>query len=363
MRVLYVVLAILLSPLAQAEALAVQRVIVIDATGKPPQPDMTVVMEQGRIAAIGPSTKLNIPAGAQVVDGKGRYLIPGLWDMHGHYFANSPKGVARTWTYPLQLANGVVGVREMWGPEDANAWRAEVASYGKPRPSAYVGSPIIDGPGSGLPRAVLVADAAQARSAVDRYHANGADFIKVYTLLPRDAYLAIADEAHKLGMPFAGHVPDAITVEEASDAGQRSMEHLIGVPLGASSEEQALFRESPASGTFGDWTNTGYDYRRYLHVYATYDESKATALFARFIKNGTWQTPTLVEERAFAHLDEDRFKRQELLKYVPLPARAYWTGVSQKMTAADWADADLVRNPLGRTSRGPPRPLPPSGRP
>jgi imidazolonepropionase-like amidohydrolase len=339
MRVLTVLLAILLSPSAWSDALVIEHVTVIDATGRAAHPGMTVVVEQDRIAAIGRSGKLKAPAGSQVVDGKGRYLIPGLWDMHGHYFASSPKGVARTWTYPLQLANGVVGVREMWGPEDANAWRAEVATYGKPRPSAYVGSPIIDGPGSGLPGAVLVADAAQARSAVDRYHANGADFIKVYTLLPRDAYFAIADEAHKLGMPFAGHVPDAITVEEASDAGQRSMEHLIGVPLGASSEEQALFRESPASGTFGDWANTGYDYRRYLRVYATYDESKATALFARFIKNDTWQTPTLVEERAFAHLDDDRFKHQELLRYVPPPARSYWTGVSQKMTAADWADA------------------------
>jgi|HubBroStandDraft_4_1064222.scaffolds.fasta_scaffold17561_3 hypothetical protein len=101
MRVLYVVLSILLSPLAQAEALAVQRVTVIDATGTPPQPDMTVVVEQGRIAAIGPSKKLNIPAGAQVVDGKGKFLIPGFWDMHVHDYAYWPGGGGQTWSYPL----------------------------------------------------------------------------------------------------------------------------------------------------------------------------------------------------------------------------------------------------------------------
>jgi hypothetical protein len=167
---------------------------------------MTVVMEQDRITAIGPSRKLKTPAGSHVVDGKGKFLIPGLWDMHGHYYANSPTGVGRTWSYPLHLANGVVGVREMWGLEDANAWRAERARYGKPSPSGYVGSPIIDGTNSALPGSVRVADAAQARVAVDRYRTNGADFIKVYTLLPRDAYFAIADEAHKLRIPFEGQI-------------------------------------------------------------------------------------------------------------------------------------------------------------
>ena len=251
MRVLCVLLSTLLSPLAWAGSLVIQGVTVIDATGKPPQPGMTVVVEQSRIAAIGQSKKLKIPAGSQVVDGRGKFLIPGLWDMHVHDFAYWPGG--ETWSYPLYLANGVVGVREMWGPEDANAWRAVHAKYGKPSPSVYVASPIIDGPGSAMSGTFRVADAAQARAAVDRYQANGADFIKIYTLLPRDAYFAIADEARKVGITFVGHVPDAITVEEASDAGQRSMEHLIGVPLGTSSEEQALFREKPVSGTFGDF--------------------------------------------------------------------------------------------------------------
>jgi imidazolonepropionase-like amidohydrolase len=339
MRVLGVLLAILLGPLAWADALVIQRVTVIDATGGPARPEMTVVVQEDRIAAIGPSKKLTTPAGAQIIDGKGKFLIPGLWDMHVHDYAYWPLGGGLTWSYPLYLANGVVGVREMWGPEDANAWRAVHAKYGKPSPSAYIASPIIDGSKSAMPGTVRVADAEQARAAVDRYKANGADFIKIYTLLPRDAYFAIADEARKLGISFVGHIPDAITVEEASDAGQRSMEHLIGVPLGASSEEEALFRERPVSGTFGDFSNTGNDYRRYLRAYATYDESKAAALFARFIKNGTWQCPTLVEERSWAHLDDNKFKHEEWLKYIPYVPRSYWTDMSKGMTAADWADA------------------------
>ena len=254
MRVLCVFVSTLLCPLAWADSLVIQRVTVIDATGNAAQPGMTVVIEQDQIAAIGPWKKVKAPSGSHIVDGRGKFLIPGLWDMHVHDYADTRVDV--TWSYPLYLANGVVGVREMWGPEDADAWRAAHARYGKPSPSGYVASPIIDGPRP-PDGTVHVADAAQARAAVDRYKANGADFIKVYTLLSRDAYFAIADEARKLAISFVGHVPDAITVEEASDAGQKSMEHLIGVPLGASSDEAALFREKPVNGTFGDYNNTG----------------------------------------------------------------------------------------------------------
>lgn len=341
MRVLCFLLSLLLSPLAWADSLVIQHVTVIDATGKPAQPGMTVVVEHDHIAAIGPSKKLKIPAGSQVIDGEGKFLIPGLWDMHVHVFSRPDGGF--TWTYPLYLANGVVGVREMWGAENANAWRAQHATYDKPSPSVYLGSPIIDGPKPVWPGSVGVADAAQGRAAVDRYKANGADFIKVYSLLPRAAYLAIADEARKLGIPFEGHVPDAIKVEEASDAGQKSMEHLNGVALGASSEEDALFAERDISTNFIDDRRAGDSYRKYLRAEATYDESKARGLFARFIKNGTWQCPTLVVNRSYAHFDDGKFMHREWLRYVPAPSQAFWKRDSEKsgkyMTAADWADA------------------------
>jgi imidazolonepropionase-like amidohydrolase len=337
MRVLCVLLSILLSPLTQADSLVIQRVTVIDATGTPAQHDMTVVIEQDQIVAVGPWKKVTAPAGSQIVNGRGKFLIPGLWDMHVHNFANG-SGDEKwiPWTYPLYLINGVVGVREMWGPENANAWRAQHAKYDKPAPNVYLASPILDGPKPIWPGTVAIADAAQARAAVDLYQANGADFIKVYSLLSRDAYFAIADEARKLGMPFEGHVPDAITVEEASDAGQRSMEHLLGVALGTSTEEDALFAER-STNLSGDF------YREYLRAEATYDDSKAQGLFARFIKNGTWQCPTLVVLRSYAHFDDGQFMHREWLRYLPAPGPAYWKGESEQasryMTAADWADA------------------------
>jgi imidazolonepropionase-like amidohydrolase len=82
---------------------------------------MTVVIEQDQIAAIGPGNKVKAPAGSRSVDGRGEFLIPGLWDVHVHAFAAESGG--KTWMYPLSLVNGVVGVRVMWGPEDASAMR------------------------------------------------------------------------------------------------------------------------------------------------------------------------------------------------------------------------------------------------
>ena len=337
MRVLRVFLFTLLCPMAWADSLVIQRVTVIDATGKAAQPSMTVVIEQDRIAVIGPWTSVKAPAGSHIVDGRGKFLIPGLWDMHVHAFATESGGKpgGNTWMYPLYLVNGIVGVRVMWGPEDAKAWRAQHSKYDKPSPSAYLASPIIDGPKPTWPGSVAVVDAAQARAAVDRYQASGADFIKVYDGLPRDAYFAIADEAHKLGISFVGHVPDAIRVEEASDAGQKSMEHLVGVALGASSEEEALFAVK--------YVQPGDFLRRDLRAEATYDESKAAALFARFIKNGTWQCPTLVVNRSYDHFDDGNFMHKEWLKYVPSDTRDFWKDFSENTvkarTAGIWADA------------------------
>jgi hypothetical protein len=318
-----VFLSILLSPLAWAGSLAIRCVTVIDATGKPAQPGMTVVIEQDQIVAIGPCTKVKAPAGSQIVDGRGKFLIPGLWDMHVHGFSPDPGSTAEgeTWMYPLHLANGVVGVRAMWGPENARAWRLQHARYDKPSPSVYLASPIIDGPNPTWPGSITVADAAQARAAVDRYQANGADFIKVYDGVPRDAYFAIADEAHKLGISFAGHVPDAIRAEEASDAGQKSMEHLQGVALGVSSEEETLFAMK--------YVQPGDFVRRDLRAETTYDESRAAALFARFVKNGTWQCPTLVVNRSYEHFDDRIFMHKEWLKYVPSGMRDLWKKMSE----------------------------------
>jgi hypothetical protein len=110
----------------------------------------------------------------------------------------------------------------MSGPPDAHAWRATQASNEDPSPTIYLGSPIIDGPNPTWPDSIVVTDEAQGREVVEQQRQRGADFIKVYSKLSRNAYFAIADEANKCGIAFEGPVPESVTAAEASDAGQKS---------------------------------------------------------------------------------------------------------------------------------------------
>ena len=276
-----------------SQSLAIKRVTVIDATGRSPAPEMTVVVDRDRIVAVGPWKKTRIPKNAVVVDGTGKFLIPGLWDMHAHGAADSHA----PWTHLLFLANGVVGVRDMFGPPDARAWRATQVSNEDPSPAIYLGSPVVDGPNPRWPHSIVVTDEAQGREVVDQQQQRGADFIKVYDKLPRSAYFAIADEAKKRRIPFEGHVPESVTAVEASNAGQKCIEHLTRVALGCSKEEttisaelqrqEALFRAPDA--TMPQKMDSGKRMTAlYLRVVETYDDATAQALFAGFLKNGTW---------------------------------------------------------------------------
>src|SRR6267142_2332946 len=158
---------------------------------------------------------------ARVFDGRGKFVIPGLWDMHVHI---PDDNVGKNAYLPLFIANGVTGIRVMEGSAELYRWRDA-----KSEPRMVVASPILDGPKTFLPDAVVVRTADDARKAVRDAKGAGADFIKVYDNLSRDAYFAITSEAKWLKIPVAGHLPMAITPEEASIAGQVSIEHLTGM--------------------------------------------------------------------------------------------------------------------------------------
>jgi imidazolonepropionase-like amidohydrolase len=312
---------------AWPQSLAIERVTVIDATGRAAEADRTVLIDRDRIAAIGPSKTTAVPKNARVVDGSGKFLIPGLWDMHVHGASDT----RAPWSHLLFLANGVVGVRDMSGPADAHTWRAAQASSEDPSPHVYLGSPIVDGPDPVWPDSIVAADEAQGREIVDQQQQRGADFIKVYSRLPRDVYFAISDEAKKHGIPFEGHVPESVTAAEASDAGQKSIEHLTGVDSGSSRDEteirvelkhlEELFREPNA--TVAQKMDSGkgiIDFN--LRIVATYDEATARSLFARFVKNGTWQCPTLTLLRA--QIDDPLPTNDPRLNYLSKEVRAKW---------------------------------------
>jgi imidazolonepropionase-like amidohydrolase len=310
-----------------SQPLVISHVTVIDATGRAAEPDMGVIIDGHRIIALGPWKTIHAPRNALTLKGEGKFLIPGLWDMHVHGASDS----RAAWSHLLFVANGVVGVRDMSGPPDAHAWRATQASSAEPSPTIYLGSPIVDGQNPLWPDSIVVADAAQGREVVDQQQQRGADFIKVYSKLSRDAYFAIADEANRIGIPFEGHVPETVTAAEASNAGQKSIEHLIQVALGTSSEEQAsiaelqrleaLFRAPDA--TLAQKIDAG---RSIIQVNSrivdTFEEATARSLFALFIKNGTWQTPTLTLLQA--QIDEPLNPNDPRLNYLSKQVRSKW---------------------------------------
>lgn len=303
-----------------SQTLVLTHVTVIDATGAAPRPDMNVVVSSGRISEIGRAANLHVPQNAQVIDGSGKFLIPGLWDMHVHW--------ADAEYLPLFLANGITGMRIMWGEPRHHEWRRAGDAGQLLVPHMLIASTIIDGPKPFWPSSVRVSSEAEARQAVIQAKQQGADFVKVYTFLPRAEYLAIVDEAQKQSIPFAGHLPKSVSAEEASRAGQKSFEHLTGMLAACSSHSDEFFTAGQAdladdlAGKPTFWGNHFKSMRQ--SEIDSYSPEKASALFAVFKKNGTWQCPTLTLLRSIAYVDDPSFTNDSRVKYMPQWARRQW---------------------------------------
>ncbi|MGH3874646.1 MAG: amidohydrolase family protein [Pseudonocardiaceae bacterium] len=298
---------------ADVQAVAITNVTVIDATGAPAQPGMTVVVQADRIATLGASRDVPVPKQATVVDGTGKFLIPGLWDMHVHPYDES-------WL-ALSLANGVTGIRVMKGDPTHHRWRQDVQEGKLLGPRMVIASNLIDGPDPIWPGSVAVSTEAEARQAVQQSQEKGADFVKVYSLLPRAAFFALADEAQQRHIVFAGHVPDAVTAAEASDAGLRSIEHLSGVTVATSTREAEIRAE--IARTHGA---KNVPARKSLELQAARSHSpeQARSLFARFARNETWQVPTLTILRSLSRIGDISLGQDERLRYVAPSLAQSW---------------------------------------
>src|SRR6266508_5467197 len=337
---------------SQPMVLAITHVAVVDATGSPASPDMTVVISGARITEIGKTEKIRLPKDARVVDGTGKFLIPGFWDMHAHPFV-LPQTLPPQLLFNLYIANGVTGLRDPAGPLEVQLqWRKTVADGEVLGPRMIVSGPVLDGPTPMWPAvAIALATEKEARSAVAALKQRGADFIKIYDFLPRVAYFAIVDEAKKQRIPLAGHIPISVTAAEASDAGQRSVEHVIHLFESCSSIEAELQQE--ALRVVRDATEAGREpnlpalFRELLRIelkaLKTYDGAKARALFARFVKNDTYIDPTLIGhgyEQGADHRSDAR------LKYAPAFLKESWEPenyiLSKAYTREDLANAKML---------------------
>lgn len=234
-------------------------------------PDRTIVVSGDRISAVGPSATVAVPRAARVIDGRGKYLIPGLSDMHVHleYF-DKPD------ILDLFIANGVTTVRNMDGRPYLLDWKKQTAAGVVTGPRIYTAGPLLDGNPPVRPDNTVVETATAARAAVEVQAAANYDFVKVYSGLSADAFAAIVATAREKRLSVAGHVPRAVGLDAVLASGLRSIEHLADYS-----------RAVEAKNDVPVWS------KRYLSM--PVDPERITSLARRVANAGVWSVPTLIQ--------------------------------------------------------------------
>jgi hypothetical protein len=283
-------------------ALTISHVNVVDVIDGRIVPDSTVTTSGRTIASVTAGRAPRVDA--RVLDGQGKFLIPGLWDMHAHMEMSG-----ESWLQ-LYTANGVTGIRDMGSDlEFILEMRESTASGGALGPRIFAAGPILDDAPGEWPFRVRVKTAEEGRAAVRRLKSRGVDLIKVHDHTPRDAFFAIADEARRQNLPLAGHRPKDVTLQEMIDAGQRDLEHL---------DNLQLWKPCPGQG---------------------YQPGMCRELFDMLARRGVWQTPTLVALSELARVGTPASSiSADHLAYAPKSMKDLWAG-NQSL----FATPDVVR--------------------
>lgn len=323
---LLLIAALTLLPAAPPSDVAITHVTIINPGDAKPQPDMTIIIRGHDIVLVTKTNAAELPPSVKVVDAHGKVAIPGLWDMHTHF--RDPLSDLK-----MDIANGVLGILNMGGPiKEVFPLRDSIASGQLFGPKIVASGPIVDGPDSwSNPSFTLSVNSAdEARAAVLSLKEQHVDFIKVYDGLSRDAYFAIAEETKRLGLPFVGHLPAPISVREASDAGQRSLEHGMQLAGGSSTEpehikerlDQSVFKEALSTKNFALIpAKLAKDETEMLDHFS---QDRADETYQLLARNNTFLTPTLVTEHALTFIDDLNQKPDPRMQYVSPEDLNWW---------------------------------------
>jgi hypothetical protein len=322
--------------------IAIARVAVVDVERGRVIPDQTVLVSSGRVIAVEASGRTRVPGGVRTIDGRGKYLIPGLLDMHVHLMGS---GKPAEIEMPLFVAHGVTGVRVM-GADRPSARPTETPGLALHRDwQARIEAGTLVGPrllalaswsvngAAGIPDAMPAFYKATTREEGQQlaryFKERGFDFIKVYNNLSREGFLGLSEEARRLGLPFAGHEPGPMSALELSNAGQGSIEHsrifLFNCFAGADSMRQGLLKVSPTA------------LRR--RMIDEYDPARCAEVFQTFARNRTYITPTHGTRKMDAFADDSAYRRDARMRYMPLPTRRAWLADADGMVAGDSSPA------------------------
>jgi imidazolonepropionase-like amidohydrolase len=281
------------SPGVAQQTTALVDITVIDATDPSPRSHQTVLVEGNRIRAVGPRDSIKVPPGARLIAGAGRFVIPGLWDMHVHT------------VFPGEIANGsLVGPRIMASGPYLEGGDVPIVHFTTKTPE-------------------------EARAAIDTLLAMGVDVIKLHGQLTRETYLAAALYARRLGLRVAGHVPASVGVADASDAGVNSLEHALQIPIACTpAESTALVPRFPVQRVVGRCSS-----------------QDMAPLFAHLVRNNTWVVPTLVAAYEVAHWPKTDLPGDAFARYLPDTLKQYVASIFPVLPDIP-ADADVVGRQL-----------------
>jgi imidazolonepropionase-like amidohydrolase len=350
MKILLGAVCLLLIGSAQTKpaTMAIRGVTVVNVTDGSLRAEQTVLITGNRIVAVGAADEVTIPQEAEVIDGARGFLIPGLWDMHVHSVANVAWDMrvssvtTADWHFPMFLAHGVTGVRNMGDATADPALELTTSvkrrlAEGKVRgPRFIAGGPAIDGDPALTSNPVVVRTAAEARAVVDKLTDHDADFIKVYETLSREAYFAILDQAQRRGIPVDGHVPFRVLPKEAAAAGQRTFEHLLAMALGCSTraeaEREEFARVLSGAGPSAVTEQTPLAlFRHERRLYDSRDPAACTETIAAYRKHEVAEAPSLVGYHHVVHAKEI-LSDTSSMRFVPLAIRRNWeTRVDSEM--------------------------------
>jgi len=309
-----------------ARDIAIVGASIIDVVAGKSIADQTIIVRGPHILSIGARRETSVPPGALVVDGTGKYVMPGLWDMHGHLFQNAghPGTDEHRTQFPLYLANGVTGVRDMWTNLEelpvVRGWNDDAAAGRLMAPRISPTGPMIDGPGGILPHVAIITSAVDARRVADSVAAGGARALKIHGAVSRDAFFALAARSKEIRVPLIGHVPAAVAVREAIAAGQTDIEH-NGASDGCATSEA----EAEAMRLRVDKTQHPPPGKVQQLLLDAYDEQRCSDLLTQLVQRHIWVTPTLVAAQYRLVPTDPTISNRDELRYVAAADRAAWT--------------------------------------
>jgi imidazolonepropionase-like amidohydrolase len=317
---------------AQPADLALTGVTVVDVATGTLTPGRTIVVAGDRIVAVNDSAAGFAPA--RTVDATGRFALPGVWDMHVHFGGGEALIEENRNLLPLYVAHGITTVRDAAGDLSPSVleWRAAVAAGTLQGPSIFTSGPKLEGINSVWPGDLEVGSEPEVQAALDKLQAMRVDFVKITenTLTPA-LYMYGLREATRRGVATSAHVPVAVTLDQASEAGLRSIEHMSYLLRGGSPREAEL-SAAVAAGTMTPAAAT-------TAMIESFDEGTARRTYERLAKRGTAVTPTLNGSRVLAYLDQDTHASDSYLQYLGAGLKATYEG---RVTRAAGDDAAAV---------------------